>query len=394
MSPLIPDLPQLIGLDDLDAVIELFELDLSFFDPLQAPFFFCNWSQTNGTGLSYAGQEYEPMPVECSGFEINSNNAPSEPQMRVSNVGLTWTGLVNRWDDLVGARLIRRRVLRRYLDDGATPSPTAHWPDEPWYIERKTNEDKLSVTFSLSTAFALDDVRLPKRLALRHTCSWTYRGEGCGYTGYPVADARDQPLPPPNDPALQAFYDALALFRSQIPVVQAAEVAVQVQEAAFNNSVADSWSLVAEGYNRGFPYSFVFTYPTGSLQALFNISLIYFSGILIPALNETWRRGALRAQNFDGSAYYTVQQWQFNPGNRDTALANLNSARSVLAGARATLESRRATAISLKAAADAIRDPRDQCSKTIAGCRLRFFDPLTGATLPLPTSAFPGLQIG
>ncbi|QQG31341.1 minor tail protein [Cyanophage S-2L] len=395
MSPVpIPDIEQLAGLQDLDAVIDLFILDLSIFDPGRAPYRFCNWSQSGGVGLFYDGEEYEPMPVECTGFQINSNSAPSEPQMRVSNVGLTWTGLVNAWDDLVGAKLIRRRVLRRYLDDGATPSPTGHWPDEPWFIERKVAESKLTVTFALSTAFALDDVRLPKRLALRHTCSWTYRGEGCGYTGYPVADARNQPLPPPMDPALQAFYDAVALFRAQTPVVQAAEAAVAIQENAYNNSIEDSWSRLTTGYNRNFPYSFVFTYPTGSLQALFGVNLIYSGGVLIPALNQTWRRGAIRAQNFDGSAYYEIEQWQFNPGNRATALANLNSARSALAAARAVLESRRATALSLKAAADAIRDPRDQCSKTIAGCRLRFFDPLTGATLPLPTSAFPGLQIG
>jgi len=393
MSP-VPDIDQLVGLQNLDAIIELYILDLSIFDPDREPYRFCNWSQTNGSSLFYAGEEYEPMPVECTGFQINSNNAPSEPQMRVSNVGLTWTGLVNAWEDLVGAKLIRRRVLRRYLDDGATPSPTGHWPDEPWFIECKTGENKLTVTFSLSTAFALDDVRLPKRLALRHTCSWTYRGEGCGYTGYPVADVRDQPIPGSSNPTLQAFYDALALFRAQIPVVQAAEAAVQVQETAYNNSVEDSWTRLTTDYNRDFPYSFVFTYPVGSIQWLFSISLIYSDGVPIPALNETWRRGAQQAANFDGSAYYEIEQWQFNPGNRATALANLDSARSVLALARATLESRRATALSLKAAADAIRDPRDQCSKTIAGCRLRFFDPLTGATLPLPTSAFPGLQIG
>jgi lambda family phage minor tail protein L len=393
MTPL-PDIDQLVGLEDLDAVIELYILDLTSFDPGREPYRFCNWSQTDGTGVLYDGLEYEPMPIECSGFQINSNNAPSEPQMRVSNVGLTWTGLVNTWDDLVGAKLIRRRVLRRYLDDGATPSPTGHWPDEPWFIEQKTSENKLTVTFRLATAFALDDVRLPKRLALRYTCSWTYRGEGCGYTGYPVADARDQPLAAPMHPTLQAFYDAVALFRSQIPVVEAAEAAVRIQEDAYNNSVADSWSRIDVQYNRNLPYSFVYTYPTGSLQALFGITLNYYASIPISALNEEWRRGALRAQNFDGSAYYDIERWQFNPGNRATAEANLNSARSNLADARALLESRRATALSLKAAADAIRDPRDQCSKTIAGCRLRFFDPLTGATLPLPTSAFPGLQIG
>ena len=72
----------------------------------------------------------------------------------------------------------------------------------------------------------------------------------------------------------------------------------------------------------------------------------------------------------------------------------MNAARAGYASAAAVLEQRRAEAIALRAAASAVNEPKDQCSKTLRGCRLRFFDPLTGAVAPLPTSAFPGLQIG
>jgi len=390
----IRDLAQLQGLQDLDAIIELYILDLTSLDPGRAPYRFCNWSQTNGQGVRYAGEEYEPAPVECSGFEINSNNAPSEPRMQVNNVGLTWTGLASRWDDLVGAKLIRRRVLRRYLDDGATPSATGHWPDEPWFIEQKVSENKLVVTFALSTAFGLDDIKLPKRLALRHTCSWTYRSEACGYAGPPVADARDQALTGGTDPAVQAYLNAVAAFHAYSPEVAAQQAAVLYAEGVYNASTASAWRRVGAWFNRNMPYDFVFTWPIGSIQWWLGQVLAYRGSIPLGPLNDTWRRGALRAQNFDGSAYYEIEQWEFVQGTRDTALANLNMARANLQNALNVHQGLRQTALNLRAAAAAVIDPRDQCSKTLNGCRLRFYDPLTGAVAPLPTSAFPGLQIG
>jgi lambda family phage minor tail protein L len=391
----IKDLAQLQGLDDLDAIVELYTLDLRVLDPNQQPFRFCNWAQSGGQPLSHAGETYEPVPIECSGFEINSNSSPSEPRMQVSNVGLTWTGLASRWDDLVGAKLIRRRVLRRYLDDGATPSPTGHWPDEPWFIEQKVSENKLTVTFSLSTAFALDDVKLPKRLALRYTCGWTYRGEGCGYNGYPIADVKDQGLGGPLDPALQAFYDALRLYNSSAPLVAAQVDAVRYWEGVYNSSTVTGWQLIEERYSMTRqPLFYVYTFPRGSLYATMGFVRAYWNGNLI-RLDDNYRAAPTGGQtNSDGSSFRPIQRWAWQQGTRDQALAGLNMARANLNSALAVQAQRRQAALALKPAADAVRDPRDQCSKTLTGCRLRFWDRINGVQLPLPTSAFPGLQIG
>lgn len=391
----IPDLAQMVGLQDLDAVLELYILDLTSLDAAQPKIRFCNWSQTNGAGVFYAGQEYQPLPVECSGFEINSNDAPSEPRMQVSNVGLTWTGLVNRWDDLVGCKLTRRRVLRRYLDDGATPSPTGHWPDEPWFIEQKISENKLSITFALATAFALDELKLPRRLALRHTCSWTYRSEACGYVGPPVADIRDQPLGSSSDPTVQAYFNAVAAFHAQGQAVAYWVEQVRITEAAYNASTVDAWTLSGEWYNFNWPQSWVYFWPPFSFQWWMGITTAYFGGVPVTLdPNGTWRAGEKKQEIFNGSSYWSIQYWVFTPGNRAQAEAAMNAARAGYAYSANLLEVRRAEAYALRAAAGAVIDPRDQCSKTLQGCRLRFFDPITGAIAPLPTSAFPGLQIG
>ena len=384
---LIRDLSQLIGLDDLDAIIELWVLDLRLLDPTQPLFYFSNWSQEDGSGARFGGIEYIPMPVQAQGFEISSNGAPSEPTLTVSNVGLIWTGLVNRWDDLIGCKLIRRRVLRRYLDDGATPSATGAWPDEPWFIEQKQSENKMAVTFALSTAFALDDVKLPKRLALRYSCSWTYRGEGCSYNGYPVADANNKPLPAPLHPAVQAFLDAVAIYRNEANSTYAWAAYVRQAEIDYANSRESAWEFRSEHYDtQGASVSYVYT-PPG--YAWFPGQIMMLNGVRQPGLSDV-----LRAGSGDGGLYQPVQVWEWVQGTRDAAAATLNNYRNQQNAAQARANAAWHAAMALKPAADAVRDPRDVCSKTLAGCRLRFADPFTNNPGTLPASMFPGLQIG
>jgi lambda family phage minor tail protein L len=170
-----------------DAIIELYILDLlpaaPNVDPTGRFIYFCNWSNTNGSAVSFAGVEYVALPVATSGFEVRSEGVPPNPTLTVGNVGLQWTGLVSSWDDLIACKITRRRVLRRNLDDGTNPDPAAHWPDEQWVIEQKSTETKLAISFELGTAFDLDGVQLPRRLALRYHCWWNYRDANCGYTG-------------------------------------------------------------------------------------------------------------------------------------------------------------------------------------------------------------------
>lgn len=179
-----------------DAIIDLWILDLEPLDadlPAAERFFrFVNYVSTDGQSVAFASQQYIPIPLTASGFNVKTEGVPASPSLTVSNIGLEFTGLINEWNDLIGARLTRRRVLARHLDGGTAADGNAHWPDETWYIQQKESENKLMVTFKLSTAFDLDGVLLPRRRALRYTCPWIYRGDGCGYTGDPVANARDE----------------------------------------------------------------------------------------------------------------------------------------------------------------------------------------------------------
>ena len=200
-----------------DAIVPLWFIDLQSLDPAipagERFVRFVNYVVANGQNVLYGGEEYFPIPYIAGGFEIKTDGVPPSPKLTVANIGLEFTGLVNRWDDLVGARITRRRVLARHLDSGTSPDANAHWPDEVWTIQQKTAENKLTVEFTLSTAFDLDGVMLPRRRALRYTCPWVYRSADCGYTGPDVGDVRDRPPTDPNYDGTDACGKRLASCR-------------------------------------------------------------------------------------------------------------------------------------------------------------------------------------
>lgn len=75
--------------------------------------------------------------------------------------------------------------------------PTQEFPQEIWYIERKSSESNMAVQFELVSALELAGVQLPRRQIIANYCSFLsnggYRGALCGYTGAPVATADGTP---------------------------------------------------------------------------------------------------------------------------------------------------------------------------------------------------------
>ncbi|MBM9912439.1 MULTISPECIES: phage minor tail protein L [Stenotrophomonas] len=176
--------------------ITVFELDASSFGADQLFFH----AHLQSGVITWQGQEYGPWPIEASGFERTSDQPPN-PKLRVSNIDGRITAMCLLFDDLVGARVIRRQTLAKYLDAAnfEEGNPTAdhaeHFPDEVWFIERKIGEDKQTVEFELTTAIDLNGEQLPGRQIIAGMCGWLvrggYRGPYCGYNGPAVADGDD-----------------------------------------------------------------------------------------------------------------------------------------------------------------------------------------------------------
>lgn len=147
----------------------------------------------------WQGLTYYPYPVEVNGFELNGSGSPPRPKMKVANIDGLLSELLFQMNDLIGAKLIRKRTKVHYLDaenfiDGnENANPNEHAPDEIYYIAQKLTENNTLVEFELSTALDLQDAILPRRQVLATACAWRYREEVCGYTGVPVADEMDRP---------------------------------------------------------------------------------------------------------------------------------------------------------------------------------------------------------
>ncbi|WP_395066202.1 phage minor tail protein L [Paraburkholderia silvatlantica] len=184
------------------AVIELYVLDLSRYG---APTV-CFHSGTNelDSDVIWQGQTYQRYPLQATGFEWKSQGTLPRPRFAVSNVTGVISALCRLYKDMVGAKVVRKRTLARYLDAAnfATGNPQAdpneYFPDDVFFINQKTAEGPQAVEFELAVAFDVEGVQLPRRQVIRNSCPWRYRGDGCGYAGPPVADANDNPTSDPN----------------------------------------------------------------------------------------------------------------------------------------------------------------------------------------------------
>ena len=176
------------------AVIELFELELNATQHGASEVFrfHAGTSLNNNGELVWAGNSYLRFPIEADGFEYSGNGQLPRPKIRCSNIMGTITALLlSLPDGLEGAKVSRIRTLARYIDGANfpggvspySPDPTAEFPREIYYVDRKTTETRDVVEFELAAAFDLAGVRAPKRQCIANICQWVYKSAECGYSG-------------------------------------------------------------------------------------------------------------------------------------------------------------------------------------------------------------------
>ena len=166
------------------AVIELFTLQLdATLHGSTTIYRFHNGANLNVNGeVVWAGNSYLRFPIECTGFEFTGTGTLPRPTISVSNIFGTLTAImqdVNQTtvgNDLNGAKLTRIRTLARYLDavnfpgntnPYGTPDPSAEFPQEIYFLDRKISENRDIVQWEAISALDLVNVKLPKRIATR-----------------------------------------------------------------------------------------------------------------------------------------------------------------------------------------------------------------------------------
>jgi lambda family phage minor tail protein L len=177
------------------ALIELFELDATAIGG--DVFRFHGGTTNNFTPIVFDSLEYMPYPILVEGFEMDGKGSLPRPKLRAANTNGYLSFFILNGMDFAGAKLSRKRVFARYLDDvnfenGVNPygtaDPFAAFPDDVFFINRKVAENNDYIEFELATQLEIDNVKLPKRQIFAHICSFKYRESPCPYAGIPVAD--------------------------------------------------------------------------------------------------------------------------------------------------------------------------------------------------------------
>ncbi len=161
-------------------------------------YFFCNEQNEKGEPVTWQRRQYQPYPIQGSGFELNGKGTSTRPTLTVSNLYGMVTGMAEDMQSLVGGTVVRRKVYARFLDavnfvNGNSDADPEQEVISRWRIEQCSELSAVSASFVLSTPTETDGAVFPGRIMLANTCTWTYRGDECGYHGPAVADEYDQP---------------------------------------------------------------------------------------------------------------------------------------------------------------------------------------------------------
>ncbi len=321
------------------SVVELFVLDASssgggvlyFYNGIkEAP-----KPELPNAPIMFQGRAYNPMPIQVSGFEFRAKGELPLPKIKFSNVFGLFTSLVLLYDDLVDAVLTRKRTLRKFLDDGTDPDPTAEFPEDIFYVDRKTIENKQIVEFELGSSIDVDGVSLPRRIVTSNLCSVGYRSAECSFADNRFVTVGNGDFYPLGLP--------LSRYRG-------------AHSLALNYSVGDAVSTFISDTEESFYYAL--TAHTG-----------------MPLTNAThWQRSQHYRGQWSESVLYYINDVVYvfgRNGDKQYFLLNVATARG------------------------ANTEPpnlnywlADQCAKTLRACK-QHHDPLN-LNKPLPYGGFPG----
>jgi len=197
------------------AIIELFELELiphiHYVPPtnIDIKYYFHDGTSNNNFGsikwtkgdTNNTEVDYVALPVKAEGFKFGRGQLP-RPTLTFSNALSTFTtiliavnsaeegstrtpvtGMANAShlsilinNDLTGAKVTRKRTLEKFLPTSnytTVPSYNAfdatypEFPQEVYFIDRKSQEDREVVQFELAANFDLAGVKAPRRLVTR-----------------------------------------------------------------------------------------------------------------------------------------------------------------------------------------------------------------------------------
>ena len=141
------------------ASVVLWEIDLT--EVGGERYFFCNEQNEKGEPVTWQGRQYQPYPIQGSGFELNGKGTSTRPTLTVSNLYGMVTGMAEDMQSLVGGTVVRRKVYARFLDavnfvNGNSDADPEQEVISRWRIEQCSELSAVSASFVLSTPTETD----------------------------------------------------------------------------------------------------------------------------------------------------------------------------------------------------------------------------------------------
>jgi phage-related protein len=100
------------------ALMELYVLDMSAITGIaQNYMYFHAGTNQLSTEVIWQGKTYIALPIEAEGFSQGSTGTLPRPKIRLANINGAFSATLNQFDDLIGAKIIRKRTFVKYLDE-------------------------------------------------------------------------------------------------------------------------------------------------------------------------------------------------------------------------------------------------------------------------------------
>lgn len=147
-------------------------------------YYFHNGTNELGTNVVWQGQEYTAFPLQVEGFEVSGNGKMPRPVIRVSNVGQYLSSISRAHNELTGWCVIRKRTFAMFIDaeNFTNGNPNANFveefPQDLYYIDRKVEDNKLTIAWELAAASDLQGVQLPAGQIVANYCPAEYNYYG------------------------------------------------------------------------------------------------------------------------------------------------------------------------------------------------------------------------
>jgi lambda family phage minor tail protein L len=174
-------------------------------------------SEDDSGTISFKGNTYVALPILIDGIEATSEGATPRPTLTIANVESLLQNAVGEKspfvteaesegqtfeiEDLIGARLTRRKTLEKHLANGY------EFPPQTFIVDRIANKNQLTVELELASPFDLAGVRIPGRIVVGKYCPWQYTvynsRSACSWTDNNQIRGESDPI---GSEVLHSFY--------------------------------------------------------------------------------------------------------------------------------------------------------------------------------------------